>query len=362
MKIRIVVFFSIAAVLAACSGGSNQIQSLPATGPASSTQTRIVRLKKEPKPTPFPASIYTPLPADIHVQRAVMPTPFDPRLPVSMLGTAQIANANASAKLPHRRTTQSFALAPPDDHEAEGTFMFGDAPPYNALFGTQTAYEASQNPFPPASGKDGGDQIFVPTMHPAWGSCLENSTYYNNAAGATAVAQFTVFNFCLPSASFIFAANIDSTFLRNYVRLTDGGFPSYVSEIFTSDTATSGSSTWYSVLYNFQRHRYDLIASVNANGFFQGDAFGWSIVEPYPAQGTCPQIAPALVTQLSTHNTITGAWDAVTPFMAGGAYSFIGLEGGSTNVCLDGDSTGSASIDFTLLNENYEWEATSPRT
>jgi hypothetical protein len=360
MKKHAVVLSFFVLSLAACSG--NHTQSLPTSQTnEAAVPAGITRLHKTPKPTPFPNSIYTPLPPDTNVQRSVMPTPFDPSLPLTRLGTTDLVNRISSLAVPHRRSTQSFALAPENDHESEGVFLFGNAPPYNALFATQTAYEAVQDPVPFPPGASGAEQIFAPTMHPAWGSCLESSSFYiSSPAGET--AHFTVFNFCLASASFIFDATIDSTFLRDYVRYTDGDFPSYVSEIFTPDTVPSPTSTWYSVLYNFHRHRYDIITSVNANGLFQADAFGWSIVEPYDAQGTCPRIAPALVSHLSAYNTARDGWDAVTPFMDGGAYTFIGVQAGSTNSCLLGDATGAASIDFTLITENSAWEATSPRT
>ncbi len=359
MKTYIVVLTIVAMSLAACSG--SHVQSLPVTARNTTASSGIMRLHKPPKPTPFPSSIYTALPPDTHVQRSAMPTPFDPSLPASRLGTTELVNTKVSLTPPHRRSTQSFALAPENDHEAEGIFFFGNAPPYNALFGTQTAYEALQRPVPFPSGASGAEQIFAPTMHPAWGSCLENSSFYiSTADGET--AHFTVFNFCLSSPTFIFDATIDREFLRDYVRLTDGDFPSYVSEIFTPDTKPSATSTWYSILYNFRRHRYDLITSVNANGFFQADAFGWSVVEPYAAEGTCPRMAPALASHLSAYDTATHAWDAIAPSMAGGVYTFLGVQAGSTNSCLFGDAAGGASIDFTLITPNSAWEATSPRT
>lgn len=360
MQKRFLPFLITMFILASCAG--THLQTVPLTEANKQVeQSDISRLQKVPKPTPFPSTIYTPLPAGTRLRRSVLPPPFDPEKPVSALGNTPLLNTRASLAVPQRRSVESFAVAPGGDHEAEGVFLFGDAPPYDALFATQTAYEAVQRPLPMPSGAQGSEQIFAPTMHPAWSSCLENSSYYVSST-VNEGAHFTVFDFCLASADFIFDAPIDRTFLRDYVRfIGDGDFPSYVSEIFTPDRIPTATSEWYSVLYNFERHRYDLITSAKAIGVYEPAAFGWSIVEPYAAQGTCPQIAPALVTHLSAYNTSTSAWDAVRPAMANGAYTFIGLQGGSSNPCLLGDATGTASLEFTLISENNAWEVTSPR-
>ena len=334
---------------------------LPPRQPGTSAATSsIINLHRHRKPPPLPDTVYTPRPADVRLKQASLPRPFNPERPLSELGRIRVQNQIAGSPVNNARTMQRFARAPANDHESEGVFLFGDAPPYNALFGTQTAYEAQQQPVPFPAGASGDEQIFVPTMHPAWGSCLENSSFYiSTASGET--AHFTVFNFCESPASFVFDAIIDREFLKDYVRIDEQGLPSYVSEIFTPDIQPSATSTWYSLLYNFRHRRYDIVVSAPSNGLFQADAFGWSIAEPYAAEGTCPRIAPALVTNLSTYNTGTGEWDAVSDNMAGGAYSFIGLQAGSPNSCFVGDSGGAASLDFTLLVPNSDWEVTSPR-
>lgn len=360
MTKRILVVAAVA-ILSGCTGSHVVSSSVPATqSDAARRNAGIVNLGLPPRPSPIPDSIYTPQPADFQVTHEAMPTPFNPSLPLKDLARTELENNVESIASASQRFAQRFATAPPNDHESEGVFLFGNAPPYNALSGTQTAYEAIQRPLPFPSRAVGIEQIFVPTMHPAWGSCLENSSFYiSSPAGES--AHFTIFNFCEASPSFIFDATINRDFLKEYVRTTDAGLPSYVSEIFTPDAQPSGDSTWYSILYNFMRHRYDIMISARANGFFQGDAFGWSIVEPFAAQGACPSIAPAMVSQLSVHNTITGRWDAVAPSMAGGASSFIGLQAGSTNSCLLGDASGSASMNFNVITSNSAWEVTSPR-
>lgn len=349
-------------LMSACSGGN----SVPPNGtrePARnvSVPPNLVPLHVAPHRTPQPSSIYTPLPADVHLGRAHVPGPFNPAGGLATLAQADLPNQAAGLAQEGRRFAQRFATAPPGDHEGEGVFMFGYAPPYNALFGTQTAYEAVQQPLTAPAGTTDFEEVFVPTMHPAWGSCLENSSRYTSWPDGSREADFTVFNFCESAPSFILATPIDRQFLQDYVRDLGDGLPAYVSEIATADSIPSGTSTWYSLLYNFRGHRYDVAASAPAIGFIDPGAFGWSVVEPYDAAGPCPQIAPAITTNLSVHNTSTGGWDAVTPTLAGGAYSYISVEGGSTNSCLLGDSSGSASMDFTLVTPNSEWEVSSPR-
>ncbi len=316
--------------------------------------------KPTPRPTPTPTPIYTAAPADVPIAAAPAPTPFDPSSPLSLLGQTDLPNTISQVDIPRRMLAHRYATAGYNDHEGEGVFLFGSAPPYNAFFGLQTAYEALQKPFPyPTSGVTGEEQIFAPTMHPAWSSCLENSSYYNStAAGET--AHFTVFNFCLSSPTFIFDANVNAQFVSEYVRRGPQRRQMYVSEIFTPDQQITGTSRWYSILYNFSKHRYDIIISAPAIGSYQADAFGWSIIEPYAAAGPCPSVAPVMASGLALHNTQTGAWDSVTPSLAGGASTEISVEGGSNNPCLLGDSTGPPSMNFLLLQPNSQWQVTSP--
>lgn len=350
------------AALNACGGhgtSTTELPSTPQTIGQNAPRTPAMRA-----PSPAPSGIYTPLPADVEVRRARMPEPFDPETSLSRLGTTSLPNtALQSAIIAQRHMLRTFATAPQNDHESEGAFIFGSAPPYNAIFGLHTAYEASQAPLPYPAGASGPENIFAPTLHPAWGSCLENSTYYITQSSANQVANFTVFNFCEPpdSATFIYSTPIDRRFLEEYVRLGPGNLPTYATEIFTPDIVPSANSTWYSLLWNFRRHRYDRMISASANGSFQADAFGWSIVEPYPAAGPCPRLAPIMASSLSVYNVGTQRWDALAPQLAGGAYTFISVEGGSANNCLLGDSTGPASINFTLLQANSAWMTTSPR-
>lgn len=295
---------------------------------------------------------------------AAMPTPFDPSLPLTNLGTTDLVNQISALDLASRLAAhgrvRGYATVPPNDHESQGVFFFGNAPPYNAFFGTQTAYEALQKPLTAPAGTSGLEQLFSPTMHPAWSSCLENSTFYISSS-SSATSHFTVFNFCLTAGSFVFDANVDSKFLSEYVRLNSDGYPSYASEIFTTDKQPSGTSPWYSILYNFSKARYDLIISKPSDGFYSPDAFGWSIIEPFFAQGPCPQIAPAMAAALSVHNTTSGLWDPLMASMAGGATTVVTVQGGSQNNCLLGDNTGPASINFLTLVPNSKWRATSPR-
>jgi hypothetical protein len=360
--------FGLVAAMMACSGSGGSHAAVPAApggGPA---------LRALAVPT-FPSSIYTAGPADVPVVKAAVPQPFDPSSPIPSLGRTPLKPLTTRFEIPREFFLRrgSVATAPPGDHEADGTFMFADAqsdpPPYNAIFSTQTAYEALQNPIPYPAGATGAETIFVPTTHMAWGSCLENGTQYQDASppnGTT--SSFYVFDFCTNPAIFLAWYNVDSTFMSNYVRYLNRGPKSvtaqaYVVESFTPDRHPNAKSTWYSVLYNFNTHSYDVMGSDKRHKGvpFSHGSFGWSIAEPYAAAGPCPQIAPAVLDKLELHDTKGSAWKPVTSTLAAGAYSYIGEEGGSSNSCFNGSPSGSATLLFSLLEPNYSWTTESPR-
>ena len=362
-----VLSFCLLSAIVACSG-----QSGSQTIPAGSAGRPAMRAFAAPT---FPSSIYTAGPADVPIAGAKIPKPFNPSSPLPSLGRTPLHPSARRFEIPREffMRRASVATAPPGDHEADGTFMFADSqddpPPYNAIFSVQTAYEASQNPIPYPLGASGSETIFVPTTHMAWGSCLENGTQYQDADppnGST--SSFYVFDFCTNPAVFLAWYDIDSAFVTNYVRYLNRGpgsvrAQSYVEESFTPDRHPNAKSTWYSLLYNFGAHRYDVMGSdkLHTGVPFSHGAFGWSVAEPYAAAGPCPQIAPAVLNKLELHDTKGSGWKPVTPSLAAGAYSFIGEEGGSSNSCFNGSPSGSPTLLFSLLEPNYSWTTESPR-
>jgi hypothetical protein len=327
-----------------------------------------------PKPTPAPSpsappatALYTPQPADVALGSAAVPAPFDPSLPLGTLGTSTLPNAYASVAraLPRgfaRRRSAGGAAVGANDHESAGIFTtVGYGPPYNAFFATQTAYEASQLPFPYPAGATGEEHIFAPTTHMGWGNCLEDSTYYNSLpTGQT--AHFTVYNFCSANPAFIFDTAIDARFLANYVRIGPNGLPAYAVETFTPDPSPAANSIWYTVLYNYKTARYDLIVSASASSAvnFTPSGNGWSIVELYAAPGPCPLIAPSSATNIAFHNTALRTWLLQQPTMTDFLISYFGLEGGSTNPCFNGAGLAPPALQFSLTDPNWSWTVTSP--
>jgi hypothetical protein len=337
------------------------------TPPPTPTPSRSARPTPAPTASAAPAApLYTPLPADVAIAPAALPTPFDPSLPLGSLGTTRLPNAYATlSRLVRRdaslRRPASGPIVGANDHEAAGIFTSpGDGAPYNALFATQTAYEATQLPFPYPSRANGEEHIFSPTTFMGWGSCLEASTYYNSTPAAQ-TAHFTIYNFCLPAPAFIFDTPIDAQFLTDYVRIGADGLPSYAMETFTPDFTPAATSVWYTVLYNYTAARYDLIASAPAaSAAFTPNSAGWSIVELYAAQGPCPHIAPSSAAHVSFHNTLLRAWLLEQPMLTDYLISYVGYEGGSANACFTPSGSLSAAFQFSVTSPNWSWNVTSP--
>jgi hypothetical protein len=286
-------------------------------------------------------------------------------LPLGNLGNPGLPNAYASVArtLPSgfaRRRSAAAAVVGAGDHEAAGIFTSpGNAPPYNAFFATQTAYEGTQRPFPYPPGASGDEFIFAPTTYLGYGNCLENSTYYHSTATAQ-TAHFSVYDFCASPPAFIFDTPVDARFLSNYVRIGSDGLPSYTVETFTKDSVPAATSTWYTVLYNYASARYDLIISAPAVTF-SATAGGWSVVELYGAPGPCPIVAPSGASNIAYHDTAQRAWVALQPAM-GSVTSYVGLGSGtpSSNPCFLASGATPAALQFSLLKQNWSWKVTSP--
>jgi hypothetical protein len=307
-------------------------------------------------PQPSPVSYYTAGPADTTVMAAALPTPFDPSLPLSLLGNISLPNLYTTSAQNIRRPMSAVALA--NDHEGLGDFLTQTLPPtfYNAAFATESAYEASQSPVV-SQGATGRNQIFAPTLH--FGQCLENSTFYDgdgSLQGTT--AHFTVYNFCLSSPKFIYDTQITQAFLNAYVRINPANnLPSYTTEIFTPDNNISGNSTWYSILYDYQTSKYDLVSSSSVGGGAQMNF--WSMYEGYFAQGPCPILAPIGASGIAFHNSNDQSWELVVNSMPGGAQTeaIASTTASSSNSCM----LPNATINVKFLIPNSSWEGVSPK-
>ena len=356
-----------AAAIAACSGGQPG-RPVPAAGSAAAPAgVRIV-------PT-FPSTTFTAAPPDVPIASANMPAPFDPESPAPNLGRTALKRSTARFVIPLRFLLQrnSVATAPPNDHEAVGTFMFANnenqRPPYTAIFSVQSAYEALQNPLPYPMGASGPETIFVPTTHMGWGSCLETGTQYQDVTPPNSTtAEYYVFDFCTKPATFLAWYDIDAAFLTSYVRYIGRGknavgAQAYVTETFTPDAHPNRRSQWYSLLYNFTTGQYDVMGTdrPHAGVQFSRGAFGWSVTEPYAPAGPCPQIAPAALKKLELYDAKRSAWQPLTPTLARGAYSYIGFEASSPNSCILGSPSGNPTLLFDLLKPNDAWTTVSPR-
>jgi hypothetical protein len=307
-------------------------------------------------PQPSPVPYYTAGPADTTVVTAAVPTPFDPSLPLNLLGKISLPNADVNSAQRFVRRTQASVGA--NDHEAVGVFLTPTLPPtyYNGVFATESVYEASQIPLV-NQGASGADQVFAPTLR--FGQCLENSTLYSgdgSIQGTT--AHFTVFNFCLSNPNYVYDTQITQAFLNTYVRINPANnLPSYTTEIFTSNSTISGNPTWYSLLYNYQTSTYDLVMSSPVGG---GSPMNfWSVYEPYFAQGPCPILAPMGASGVVFHNSLSKNWELLAKSMPGGAQTetITSSAPGSANTCFLSNGT----ISINILTPNSSWEGFSPK-
>lgn len=347
--------------IAGCAGAQGTMPSSPSVSSESS-----VRAAGRDS---FPYSIFTAAPPDVRIARAQLPTPMTPTANVGSLGVVRLPNLVGRLRAPKEfmLRRQVVATAPPGDHEGMGVFMFpnasGQAPSYNAIFSAQTAYEALQNPAPYPLGAIGPATEFTPTTHLAWGGCSETGTAYQDASPPNGLnAFFYIYSFC-GSGGFPYTYPIGATFLKRYVRFLQPGYPQYVVETFSDRPKPFQHGTWTTVLYNFETHRYDVAGRLSSRHMtISGNSFGWSVSEPYPAAGPCPQVAPALLSGLSLYDSVTRAWQPVTPTLIDGAYSFISQEGGSANVCFNGSGSATATLNYLTLQPNYSFSVTSPRT
>ena len=189
-----------------------------------------------------------------------------------------------------------------------------------------------------------------------------SSHLHTSRRDAATNAYFSVFGWCLPSPTFIFSTPINANFLTQYVRVNPANnLPSYTTEIFTTNATVSYPSTWYSILYNYQASRWDIVESAPANpSLVAHDAYmnkgnfaqGWNMDEGWFVQGPCPIEAPIAGSGISLYNLGTSNWALLQPTMPNGL-----TDDADTFSTPYGCFT--ASITVNVLTANSSWLAVS---
>lgn len=110
-----------------------------------------------------------------------------------------------------------------------------------------------------------GSTVYVPTLYPASGACIEVSTRY--VQGTRDVAAW---DWC-GSINFAASVRIDEDFVAKYTKAD-----AYRVRIVQTDSA---SNTWTASLYNVQKGVWDTLFT--SGGTSQGGAGGWDIYELY---------------------------------------------------------------------------------
>lgn len=143
-------------------------------------------------------------------------------------------------------------------HPAQGT----------ALLDTDGADGASatQSIAPDLAVKDPGSTVYVPTLYPPGGSCIEVSTRY--VKGAKEVAAW---DWC-GSINFAASVPIDQNFVAKYTKADNA----YRVQVVQTD---SSANTWTASLYNYQTNAWDKLFS--SSGSTQAGNGGWDIYELY---------------------------------------------------------------------------------
>lgn len=293
-------------------------------------------------------SYYTPGPADVCVASAPAPAPFNPSN-LTGLGIISLPNQLSTTAASVTRRTNAFTVTATNGHEAaELIFDLGNGSSYTAALAAETAYEELQRPLV-SQGTTGLIQAYAPTF--LFG-CFENSTYYRGDGSAAGTnAYFTVFAWCNAKHGFVYQTPINANFLMQYVRVNPvNNLPSYTTEIFTTNSTVSNPSTWYSLLYNYQTSRWDIVESGPSDAGLV--AHGWSLDEGYFAPGPCPIEAPIAASGISVYNLTTSTWELLQPTMANGLTS-------DANTIDTPYECFSASINVKVLTANSSWIAVS---
>lgn len=115
-----------------------------------------------------------------------------------------------------------------------------------------------------------GSTVYVPTLYPPGGACIEVSTRY--VQGTRDVAAW---DWCR-SINFAASVRIDDDFVAKYTKAN-----AYRVRIVQTD---SGSNTWTASLYNVQKGGWDTLFT--SGGTSQGGNGGWDIYELYSGVDT----------------------------------------------------------------------------
>lgn len=237
------------------------------------------------------------------------PQPLDPSAPDSAIDATSLHTDSLLPaikglnELHGRRTRLSVAVA--GDHEDAGIGFNGNGR-YTSLFAVHEIHPYLQLSYP--SGATGNEFVFAPTTKDG---CLENVTVYVRDQNGPTQVQFAVFDWC-NTFYFIGGVNVDAAFVSKYVRMTSSDSGIYATEIYTHDRIPHAGTRWYSLLYNFETHRWNSIEQLTQQ---TSDVVynGWSIFETYLQPGPCPDMPQTGAGDLSLYDTVRHRWRLISP-------------------------------------------------
>jgi hypothetical protein len=331
-----------------------------------------------------------------------MPAPFDPSsdsmasLDVTALAALRSTDAGPLSSI----LRPNVAL-----RSAQSTIQVGDPGFYlglgvkstvTAIYAIISAYTPSRFsiPFPPSGGSTAPvkivERVFGPEIEPLASCLVAGFVMANFGPGGTQrngpgnplqslvgpYNAFRVLDLCNtvstpagPVPTF-YLTPIDANFSARYVRPNESGLPSVVTEVFSSnrDAYTNPNATWYTILWNFQTKRWNVMNTSHGNQAapgFAGDVLTYTFPGVTNLPELCPTIPPLIAQDIhlldpSTRKFVEpgfGVDDLANPIGPG---TIDPAGGGSPNstACFKADPTGPASFSFAFLpgKQWADWE------
>jgi hypothetical protein len=308
------VFMTLLAVLCGCGGGTGA--SVPATGGVSSTATTATSSPDDPISAAAAAAA--------------------PR--VTFAGTSRVSaplDFYARRALAGPRSTHDVVTGDSTHQDAGVQSNDTSGSPVSGVRAFHSVYSPAAIDLEPSGGLT--QFLYAPTTKGPNGDCLEFGTAYVDSGGGTS-ANFYVFDFCV--GGFELSIPIDANFMSTYTRERNG-FTVYNAE------TIQGSGTWYALLYNYARHRWECVYTTSGTA---GNNF-WSIFEFYFNPGPCPPQPTFVAQDIRFYDPTQGTWNRTTPNDGTGVSQTLGPPGS----CFIAPAT----YHITFPDPNYNWHVTS---
>lgn len=310
------VLVALLAVLCGCGGGTGS--SVPAPGGMSPTTTTTTSSPDDP----ISAAAAAAAPRVTFAGQAAVSAPLDFYMRRAVTG---------------KRSTPGVVTSDSTHQDAGIESSDTSGSPVDGVRAFHSVYSSTAIDLEPSGGVM--QYLYAPTTKGPNGDCLEFGTAYTDSGGGTN-ANFYVFDFCV--GGFELSIPIDANFMSTYTRERNG-FTVYNAE------TIQGNGTWYALLYNYTRHRWECVYSTS--GTAGNNA--WSLFEFYFNPGPCPPLPEFAAQDIRFYDPSQDAWIRTTPGDGTGISQTLGPPGS----CF----TAPVAYNITFPDPNYTWHVTSKK-